>query len=261
MSLATPSRLAFALLLVLAGCSSGSSGSSNSIGTAVQDLTADPEGRTTVLTFPSTKGLTAATPAEFEATGGQTAVAVTVLGNVVTVTWNQRVTPNHQVRAFGLSGVTNAYHAVTTSDASVPTFTITTATQNPGLGGDTVTIAFSGPHIVGTEAEDLARWTLVTGGFARSLTGSTFDFDPVDQELDIVLGTNANLHATFTFAVANLHSVADVALSATPVGGNATGDTTAPTLVSAHQNLAEDEYGRVIDFTFSEAMDPSRASA
>jgi len=262
MSLAKPSfsfaasRLAFALLLVLAGCSSGSSGSSNSIGTAVQDLTGDPEGRTTVITFASTKGLAAATTAAFEATGGQTAQAVTVLGNVVTVTWDGRVTPTHQVRATGLSGVTSAFHAVTTSDASAPTFTIQSATQNPGLGGDTVTIAFSGPHVVETEAEDPTKWALVTGGFARDLAGSTFDFDTVNQELDIVLGTNANLHAAFTFAATNLHSVADVAVAATPVGGNATGDATPPSLVSAHQNLTEDEFGRVIDFTFDEAMDP-----
>ena len=47
MSLGKPSRLAFALLTVLAGCSSGSSGGSNSIGTAVQDLTGDPEGTIT----------------------------------------------------------------------------------------------------------------------------------------------------------------------------------------------------------------------
>ncbi|MFN0008824.1 MAG: hypothetical protein ACKVXR_13060 [Planctomycetota bacterium] len=250
------SRLAFVLLLVLAGCSGGSSGSSNSIGTAVQDLTGDPEGTTTVITFASTKGLAAATTAAFEATGGQTAQSVTVVGNVVTVTWNGRVTPTHQVRATGLSGVTSAFHAVTTSDPSVPTYTIQSATQNPGWGGDTVTITFSGPHIVETEAEDETKWTLMTGGVPRDLSGSTFDFDTATQELDIVLGTDANLHATFTFAVTNLHSVADVQLAATPVAGNATGDATPPNLVSAHQNLTEDEFGRVIDFTFDEAMDP-----
>lgn len=250
------SCLAFALLLLPAGCGGGGSGSSNSIGTALQDLTGDAEGTTTVITFASTKGLAAATPADFEATGGQTAQTVTVLGNVVTVTWDERVTPTHQVRATGLSGVTSAFHAVTTSNAAVPTFTIQSAAQNAGLGGDTVTIEFSGPHIVATEAEDITKWALVTGGIPRDLTGTTFDFDTANQELDIVLGTGANLHATFTFAATTLHSVADVALSATPVGGNATGDAAAPGLVSANQNLTEDEYGRVIDFTFDEAMDP-----
>lgn len=250
------SAVAFVALLVLAGCSGGGSGSSNSIASAVQDLTADPEGTTSVLTFDSMGGLAAATAGDFEANGGQTAQFVSAAGKVVTVTWDERVSPSHQVRANGLSGVSNAFHAVTTSDASVPTFTVQSATQNPGLGGDTVTLVFAGPHVVETEAEDATRWTLVTDGRTLDLAGSVFDLDTANQTLDVVLGTNANLHATFTLAASSLHSVADVSLSATPVGGNALGDTTAPSLVSANQNLAEDEFGRVVDFTFDEAMDP-----
>ena len=254
------SRLASLALLALAACSSGGSGS-NSIGTAVQDLGLDPEGTTTVLTFRSGGGLAAATAADFEADGGQTAQSVSVAGKVVTVTWDQRVSPSHHVRASALSGVSSAFHAVTTTDASVPTFTLPSATQNPGLGGDTITVAFAGPHVVESEAEDPTRWTLSTDGQTLDLTGSVLVLDTANQTLDFVLGANANLHATYTLAAANLHSVADVSLSATPVAGNASGDATAPTLVSAHQNLGEDEFGRVVDFTFSEAMDPVFSTA
>ena len=50
--------------------------------------------------------------------------------------------------------------------------------------------------------------------------------------------------------------MADVALATTNIAGSATGDLVAPTLSSVLQNLTQDEYGRVVDFTFSEAMDP-----
>src|SRR6185436_8960721 len=81
------------------------------------------------------------------------------------------------------------------------------------------------------------------------------------QRVDVTLGASANLHATFTIAASGIHSVADVLVAAGPVGGNATGDSTPPGLVSANQNLAEDEYGRVVDFTFDEAMDPVFSTA
>ena len=248
--------LALAALLVAAGCSGGGSGGANTIAGAVQDLALDAEGTTTVLTFTSTKGLASASAADFEASGGQTALSADVAGKVVTLTWDERVSPSHQVRANGLAGVSSAFHAVTTTDASAPTFDVLTATQNPGLGGDTITVVFEGPHVVEAEAEDVARWALATDGQALDLAGSTLDFDVGTQTLDVVLGTNANLHASFTLAATGLHSVADVLVDATPVDGDASGDTTAPSLVSAHQNLVEDEYGRVVDFTFDEAMDP-----
>jgi hypothetical protein len=72
----TSSRIALAVVLALAGCSTGGSGSSNSIGTAVQNLTLDPDGIVTVITFASTKGLANALAADFEADGGQTAQSI-----------------------------------------------------------------------------------------------------------------------------------------------------------------------------------------
>jgi len=246
-----------ACLSAVAGCGGGSGGSSlNAIVTAVQDLSANPEGVTTVVTFRSTRGLPLASAANFEADGGQTAQTVTVAGDTVTITWSARVSPSDRVRATGLSGVDTTFHAVTTSNASAPTFTIVSGTQNPGLGGDTIQVAFSGPHVVVGEAENLGTWTLSTDGQVLDLAGSTFVLNTGTQVLDITLGTMANLHANFSLGATGLHSVADVLVSSTPVAGTATGDSTPPTLVSANQNLAEDEYGRVVDFTFSEAMDP-----
>ena len=89
------------------------------------------------------------------------------------------------------------------------------------------------------------------------LSGSTFTLVNATQVLSITTGTQANLHANFTLAAkASLHSVADVALATTAIAGTASGDAVPPTLTSVLQNLTQDEFGRVIDLTFSEAMDP-----
>src|SRR5262245_46990101 len=103
-----PSAPALALAF-LAGCGGGGAGSStNTISVALQDLTADPEGTTTEITFASTRGLAAAFPASFAANGGQTALTVSVAGTHATVTWDSRVAPGDQVRAVGLAGVSTA---------------------------------------------------------------------------------------------------------------------------------------------------------
>jgi hypothetical protein len=181
---------------------------------------------------------------------------VTASGASATVVWDERVTPSDQVRLVGVAGVSSGYHAVTTSDASAPTFAITDAQQTPGLGGDTITVEFSGPRVAEAQAEDPASWTLTIQATALDLAGSTFDLDPGTQVLSITLGTMANLHASFTLAASDLESVADVPLATAAVAGAATGDAVAPSLVSVEQNLAESEFGFVVDFTFDEAMDP-----
>ncbi len=246
------------LSLVFASCGGGGSSSTipNAIASAVQDLTLDPDGLTTVITFNSTRAIGAATTVNLEADGGQTAQSVTVVDDELTVVWDERVTPQHEVRVVNLAGVSAAFASVTTSDDSEPTFTITDGQQNAGLGGDTIEVTFAGPRVVEALAEDPGNWVLTVGGQARDLTGSTFTLDSNTQVLDITLGPDANLFASFTLASSAVTSVADVALDNAPVIGNATGDTAAPSLLSAEQNLAEDEYGRVVDFTFDEAMDP-----
>lgn len=249
--------LAFGLILFGVSCSSGSSSSGpNTIATVVQDLGLDPDGTTTVVTFASTKGLSAATTANFETNGPQTPTSVTVVDDEVTIVWDARVSPADQVRTVGLTGVAASFHAVGTSDASAPTFTITAATQNPGLGGDTLSVQFAGPRVVENTVEDASNWVLTEASTALDLTGSSFVFDSNTQTVAVTLGTNANLHASFTLTASGVLSVADVATSGGAVLGAATGDAVAPTLVSAEQNLDEDEFGRVIDFTFSEAMSP-----
>lgn len=253
--------LIISLLLPVSCNGGGSSSGANSITAALQDLDLDAAGTTTVLTFDSSSGLADATVANFETDGAQTATSVTVAGDEVTIEWDARVTPNDEVRVVGLSGVASAFHAVTTSDASSPTYTVTNATQNAGLGGDVVEVTFSGPNIAEETAEDSTHWTVAIDGTTLDLTGSTFDFDGGTQTLTITLGTLANLHASFTIAATDVTSVADVEADTSDVTGNATGDTTAPSLVSAEQNLTEDEFGRVIDFTFDEAMSPVFSTA
>ena len=250
--------LAFMLLALLSpGCNKagGGGGGSNSILGIEQDLTLDPAGTTTVVTFMSDPGVL--TPANFEADGGQNAVSVNQNGNAYEVTWDARVTPAHQVRPLAVGSIPETFMAVSTSDAAAPTFAVTAANQVVGLGNDTITVQFSGARVIESEAEDLANWTLKIGSTTLPLTGSTFSLDNNTQVLSVTTGSQANLHASFTLAAKNtLHSVADVALATTAVAGNASGDNLAPTLSSVVQNLTEDEFGRVVDLTFSEAMDP-----
>jgi hypothetical protein len=251
--------LACALLGLAPACSSGGSGSSgvqNAVLTVVQDLTLDPDGLVTVVSF---QGAIAATLDEsnFESDGTQVAQSVVVAGDEATVTWDERVTPSHEVRVVGLSGTPAVFVAVDTTDDAPPTYAVTDAQQvGGGLGNDTLEIEFSGAHVVPETAEDLANWTLEVQGQELDLTGSVFSFDALTQVLSVDLGAGANLHADFELSASGVLSVADVAVDTIAVAGVAMGDNVAPTLVSAEQNLAEDEFGTVVDFTFSEPMDP-----
>ena len=250
----TRSRSLLVLSLVLAGCGGSSSVSPATVDQVLQDLGVDPDGTTTVVTFSRQPGTL--TPGNFEADGGQLATGVSVAGRKATVQWDERVTPEDRVKVVGSSAIEKGYRPVSTSDASAATFAVASATQVPGLGGDTVSVQFSGPRVVEADAEDPSNWRLRVGGTEMDLSGSTFDLAPATQVLSVTLGSAANLHATFELAAADLETVAGTSLSAAFVGGAATGDADPPSLVSAIQNLAEDEFGRVVDFTFDEAMDP-----
>ncbi len=245
-----------ALALAFQSCAKSSSDSLNTISTAVQDLTVDPSGKTTVVTFASSDGFASMWEGNFACDGGQTANGVAMAGNDVTVVWSAPVSPSDMVRVIGLHQISNAFHAVTTSDSSAPTFTITNGTQTAGLGGDTFDVQFAGVHVVESDVELLSHWELKIGTTTLVLTGSTIVFDEMTQSATFTLGTLANLHSDFTLKATAVHAVSDVLVSSSVVAGTATGDTTAPTLVGATQNLTADEYGRIVDFQFSEAMDP-----
>lgn len=253
--LLSPASILFALCAASCNGGTDSAGSSNALLSIEQDLTLDPSGLTTVVTFMADPGML--TAANFDSNGTQAAQNVSQAGMTATVVWDQRVTPAHQVRVMGVPDVSSAFMSVSTSDSSVPSFVITAANQVVGLGADTISVQFSGPRVVESEAEDLDNWTLKIGTTTLPLTGTTFSLDNNTQVLSITTGTLANLHASFTLAAkSTLHSVADVSLGTTNVVGAATGDSIAPTLSSVEQNLSADEFGRVIDLTFSEAMDP-----
>ncbi|MDP6538523.1 MAG: hypothetical protein QF410_03155 [Planctomycetota bacterium] len=247
------------LVFLAAGCSGGSStaGADINIEHVSQDLSADPDGLTTRVTL-DTEPLTAPAAANFEASGGQSASSVSSTGTDFLVVWDERVTPSHQVRITGVGAIDDGFVDVTTTDGAAPTFSVTDGIQNPGLGGDWLEVSFSGARVVPEQATDPANWLLWIDGQALDLAGSTIDFDVATQVASLTLGSGANLHASFQVAVASMWSVADVAVSDLPVDGTAAGDSTSPNLVpdGAAQNLVEDEYGRVLDFTFDEAMDP-----
>ena len=247
--------------LFLSACTGGST-SSGSAGGAIaavqQDLTVDPTGVTTRITLPSAPGTLS--PANFEADGGQVALTVSVVGTVATVTWDDRVTPSDQVRAVSVPGITTAYAAVTTSDATAPTFAVSNGVQAAGVGNDTFDVTFTGPRLVEAEAEDVSNWRLSENGGDVNLTGSVFDYDPITGTMSVALGPNAGLHATFELFAPGVRAVSDVSVAAAGVNGAAAGDAVAPTLVSSAQHLASDEFGRSVEFVFSEALDPNFVS-
>ncbi len=239
------------------GSGSSGGGASFTIASQVQDLTLDPDGRTTVITFSALPaGLV---PANFDSSGIQTATGITIVGSSVQVTWDTFLSPNDTVRVIGVPGVVSAFGAVTTTDASVPTFTITDGTQTPGLGADVIEVTFAGTRVDPVAAANVGTWALNVNGQAQDLTGSLFSFNAGTQVLTITTGPNANLHAAFTLAATSLDSVGGATLAVTPVVGAATGDLVAPTLVGVRQRLDLDEFGRTVEFEFSEPMDPDTA--
>lgn len=250
------------IVLALSGCSSSSSSDSSAVATVEQDLSIDADGMTTVVVFNKSPGTL--TAANFEADGGQSALTAVQAGAQYTVTWDDRVTPTHRVRVVGNGNVSATWRPVTTSDGSVPSMTITDASQpdDDVLGGDTIEVTFGGPRVVEVDAESTASWTLTVDGTVLDLTGSALALDPATQILVITLGPMANLHATFTLAASSLTSVADVPLVTTPVAGTVTStpDTSPPALTAVVQNLTPlsggDEFGRVVEVTFDDPMDP-----
>jgi hypothetical protein len=249
-------------VLLVASCSSSSTNApSYQVESVVQDLTVDPDGLTTVVTFDVDPG--PLTTSNFSADGGQTAVAVSSVGATYTINWDARVTPTHMLQVVGLTSVASTARAVTTSDASSATFAVsgTQDTSDALLGGDTMIVSFSGPRVLPMAVEDSTNWTLTVSGQALDLAGSTITFVPSTQTASFALGSQANLHASFTLTAAGITSVADVAVAASAVSGTATGDVTAPTTPTIEQNLTADALGRVVDVTFNEPMDPVFATA
>ncbi|MFT7485665.1 MAG: hypothetical protein ACI9F9_001515 [Candidatus Paceibacteria bacterium] len=245
------------LALVAAGCSASSDGTVTvgSVVSSLQDLGVDPNGTTTVVTFSQAPGAVNAT--YFTADGGQTAQTAVLSGAAVTVTWDVRVSPANTISVTGMPGIADGVSTPTTTNAAAPTFTITNTAQNAGIGADTLEVTFAGPRVDETDAEDPTSWTLTVNATALDLTGSALTLNPATQVMTVTLGATANLHSTFTLAATSLVSVADTALSSAPVAGAASGDASSPTLTSVVQNLTADEFGRVVDFTFSEAMSPA----
>jgi hypothetical protein len=238
------------------GGSSGGSGSANDLVSALQDLDLDGQGTVTVLTFESATGLSGAATGNFSASGGQTPTGVTVDENTITVTWDEYVSPAHTISVSGLSGVAGSAVAVSTSDTSVPTF-IATGAQNPGWGNDVVTVTFSGVNVAEDSAENIANWVLTVNGSTLPLTGTVIDLDPLTQVMTMELGNSAALWSSFSLRSSGVRGVNHVALATTNVSGAASGDTSAPTLTSARQDLGADPLGRVVEFQFSEAMSPN----
>ncbi|MFT5051060.1 MAG: hypothetical protein ACI8QZ_002467 [Chlamydiales bacterium] len=244
------------LLCMLGACSS-SSDDGISLVSVVQDLVVDADGLTTRIVFSEDPGGIGAS--NFTASAGQSPTAVSKTSNVVQVVWSARVTRSHTIRVVGKPGVSSVPRSVTTTDSSAPTFVITSAIQDTAdglLGGDRLTITFSGARVVATDVVDNSNWALTVNSSVLDWTGSGFNFTEATQVLTVTLGAAANLHTNLTLAATSLMSVADVPLATTGVAGVATGDASALTAPTVEQRLAVDALGRVVDFIFAKPMDP-----
>ena len=228
-----------------------------------QDLNGDADGYTVLLAAPGFANRI--TTDSVEASGGQVAQSVVASGDEVTVVFDRRVTPSHQVRVVGLADVSTDWRAVTTTDPRTPQMTIISATQDVSdneLGGDQIVVGFvAGPRMIESDVEDLANWTLTVDGFELDLTGTTIAHDVNSQVATFTLGPDANLHATFGLSAA-ISTVADNQISQSTVPGAATGDTVAPTLEGVSPVTQDitvetgDEFGHLLIVDFSEPISP-----
>lgn len=256
-------RLALLAIAVVAvpACSSSSGPDAVATSEMVQNLTLDPAGQTIVATL---QGLEGTIPTgSIEASGGQSATSVTQSGATFSITFDGIVSPDHQVRFLGLSGVTEEWRPVTSSDSRETAFSVVAATQDTSdlvLGGDTISVEFyAGPRVIETEAEDIANWTLSVEGTTLDLVGSSISFDNATQVASLTLGRFANLHSSFTISC-NAATVAATSVWNVTLTGAATGDAAAPTVSTVTQDLNAvspgDEFGRVLVFDFNEPISP-----
>jgi hypothetical protein len=256
-------RLALLALAAVAlpACSSSSDATSVTTSGVVQNLTLDPAGQTIVTTLVGFQGTI--TPAAVEASGGQSAVTVTVTGSTFAIAFDSVVSPDHQVRFVGIAGLSDEWRDVTSTDSRNPSFSILGATQDVSdstLGGDTISVQFvSGPRVLESAAEDISNWTLSVEGTTLDLTGSTITLDNVTQIAGFSLGRFANLHSSFTLSC-DVETVAATSVGSNALTGTATGDSAAPTVASVTQDLDPvslgDEFGRVLVFDFNEPVSP-----
>ncbi|MDP6837355.1 MAG: hypothetical protein QF724_00285 [Planctomycetota bacterium] len=246
------------LALCLAACSSSTTELPPASGIALlgaeQDLSLDADGTVMLMTFDADAGPLGS--ANLACSGGQSALFVSQFGSAYQITWSDRVTPSHQVQVVGVAEVEETWHPVTTSDSSQPSWSVSSADQTAGMGGDSISISFSGPRVVPASVTAPTSWDLEINGVSMDLSDAAFVFTPASQSLDITLGAMTNLWSSYELSCGGGVSVADVTLDGSYQSGTASGDSSAPTLISANQNIIQDSYGSTVDFEFSEAMDP-----
>jgi hypothetical protein len=261
--------VALGALLLAVSCSNSSDGDDGEGGnemaaSVVQNLTVDPDGATISVDISGASGTV--TAGTVEASAGQVPLTVVRTGDNVAIEFDARVTPEHQVRIVGVSGVADGWRDVTTSDERQVQLAILAATQDTSddlLGGDTLDVTFyGGPRVVPSQVEDLDSWTITVEGLNMNLVGSVVNFNPTTQVASLTLGPQANLYANFSVAV-DAESVAAVAVNPAVIPGAATGDTAPPALEGGSpvtQNLDVlangDEYGRVVELDFGEPINP-----
>ena len=91
-------------------------------------------------------------------------------------------------RLFGIPGGGSSLALIEAAGRAGLEFILTrteTAAAASSLGGDVITVQFSGPRVVEAAAEALANWGLTVNSTSLDLTGSTFVLNTMTQELVI----------------------------------------------------------------------------
>lgn len=251
------------------------------ITSAVQNLDADPLGRTIDITWDEPMEDTVDTtlaPDAYRASGGQTATTVSAVSATLTrVTFDSVVIPGIHTLTVSSTGpedlAGNAFPgaagiAVAGSDTTPPGVSEAAFVAVSGPDNDFVTVTFSEP-VVPADAETLDNYDLESPDDTDlDATGATIFYDPDTRTTTIVftdaLPAPINLQSgdTFEVTVTNVRDVAGNTID--PAQASATGSisgdiTVGPTVVSVTQNTAADPTGATLDVLFDEALTQATA--
>jgi hypothetical protein len=159
----------------------------------------------------------------------------------------------------GNSGISTT--AVAAADATPPSVVVggLDGILGAGYGGDVIELSFNEPLDLATALVP-GNYAFTNGG-AVSLVGATFEYHSSTNLVRVRLADGVSLQdgvalgATFS----GLKDLAgNMVVANSTASGSVTGDAGAPSIALAYVNWAADATGRVVDFVFSEDVQPGQ---
>lgn len=222
------------------------------------------DGNSAIIVFDETVDMLSALSAPGYDFNGSTALSLTEYSaRSVRATFSIPVTIGGTLEIQNTAAVDSAGNAAgglislaVTEDTTAPTISSTVATVTQGAGGDTVVLTFN-EELDPAQASNRSNYLLTVGG----------------QAIRVATATYSTNDGTVTLVPDDLEDGATVLVTVDGVGdlsGNlpvapladsaiASGDSDAPTILSATVNLTANGSGLVVDVLFSEDVDPGFA--